>query len=141
MSITCNLQAPISVNAASERSHQSGINTAGKEHFTSLYSCARVRAFIKRNITAARAASGLFLINPDRVLRATPKSPFCSIIPQIHDSKVVARPQANVQSPVTPVLAEALTLLHNVIKEDAYMLNEMNMQRIQRHIQKLANAA
>lgn len=39
-----------------ERLHRGGINTVGKEHFSSLYSHARERAFTKRNITAAWAA-------------------------------------------------------------------------------------
>ena len=58
-----------------ERLYRGGANTVGKEHFTSLYSTARERAFTKRNVTAAWAASGLFPFNPDRVLRATPKPP------------------------------------------------------------------
>lgn len=45
------------------------------------------------------------------------------------------------KTPVTPLLAEALTLLHNLIKKDAYMLNETSTQRQQRRVEKLANAA
>ena len=45
------------------------------------------------------------------------------------------------QTPVTPVSAEALTSLHDLIKQDAHTLNETSIQRLQRHIQKLANAA
>jgi hypothetical protein len=45
------------------------------------------------------------------------------------------------QTPVTPVSAEALTSLHNLIKQDARTLNETRIQRLQRHVQKLANAA
>jgi DDE superfamily endonuclease len=51
------------------------VNTIGKEHFTSVYSTAREKAFTKRNITSAWAACGLFPLNPDRVLRKTPKPP------------------------------------------------------------------
>jgi hypothetical protein len=36
-----------------ERQYRGGANTVGKEHFTSLYSLTRERAFTKRNITAA----------------------------------------------------------------------------------------
>jgi hypothetical protein len=39
------------------------------------------------------------------------------------------------------VLAEALTLLHNIIKQEAQMYNGLSVQRLQRHVQKLANAA
>ena len=45
------------------------------------------------------------------------------------------------QTPVTPVSAEALTSLHNLTKQDAHTLNETSIQRLQRHVQKLANAA
>ena len=41
---------------------------------------------------------------------------------------------------MTPVSAEAVTSLHNLIKKDANVLDEASKQRIQRHIQKLTNA-
>jgi hypothetical protein len=63
-----------------ERLFQGGANTVGKQHFTSLYSPAREKAFTKRNITAAWAACGLFPFNPDRVLRVTPKPPAQSTV-------------------------------------------------------------
>lgn len=58
-----------------DRMLRGGANTIGKQHFTSLYSPARERAFTERNITAAWAACGLFPFNPERVLRVTPKPP------------------------------------------------------------------
>jgi len=125
-----------------DRLFRGGANTVGKEHFTSLYSPAREKAFTKRNITAAWAASGLFPFNPDRVLRATPKPPTQSTVPGADDLKVGSCQQDEVlQTPVTPVSAEALTSLHNRIKQDAHTLNETSIQRLQRHVQKLANAA
>jgi hypothetical protein len=45
------------------------------------------------------------------------------------------------QTPITPVSAETLTSLHNLIKQDAHTLNETCIQRLQWHVQKLANAA
>lgn len=75
------------------------------------------------------------------MLRATPKPPARVTVLKSDESRVGACLQDNVVSPVTPIPAEALTSLHNVIKQDAYMLDEMNKHRIQRHIQKLANAA
>ena len=42
---------------------------------------------------------------------------------------------------MTLVLAEGLVSLHNLIKQDAYTLGGTSIQRIERHIQKLANAA
>jgi hypothetical protein len=41
---------------------------------------------------------------------------------------------------VTLVTAEAIMSLHDLIKQDTYTLNETSVPRIQRHIQKLANA-
>jgi hypothetical protein len=55
-----------------DRLEQGGINTIGKEHFTSLYSLARERAFTSKNIKAGFAATGLFPFHPDRVLRSMP---------------------------------------------------------------------
>jgi hypothetical protein len=49
-----------------DRLFQGGANTIGKEHFTSVYSPARARAFTKRNITSAWAACGLFPLNVSR---------------------------------------------------------------------------
>jgi hypothetical protein len=39
------------------------------------------------------------------------------------------------------VSAEGLASLHNLIKQDAHTLNETSIQRIEGHVQKLANAA
>ncbi len=39
------------------------------------------------------------------------------------------------------MLAEGLTSLYNLIKQDAYRLNKTSIQRLERHVQKLANAA
>jgi hypothetical protein len=94
-----------------------GANTIGKQHFTSLYSPAREKAFMKRNITAAWAACGLFPFNPDRVLRLTPKPPIQSTVPSADKMKVNSSHQDDVpQTPMTPLSAEGLALLHNIIK-------------------------
>jgi hypothetical protein len=39
------------------------------------------------------------------------------------------------------VLAKGLASLHNLIKQDAYTLNRTSIQRLKRHVQKLAYAA
>ena len=125
-----------------ERLYRGGANTVSKKHFVSLYSPARERAFTKRNITGAWAASDLFPFNPDRALGATPKPPAQKIVLKADETKVGSCLQDEVlQTPVTPLSAEALTSLHNLIKQDAHTLNEMSIQRLQRHVQKLANAA
>jgi hypothetical protein len=125
-----------------ERLLRGGASTVGKEHFTSLYYPARERAFTKRNITAAWAASGLFPFNPDRVLRHTPKPPVQLTASEAAEPKIVpCPPDEALQTPVTPVSVEALTSLHNIIKQDAHTYDEKSVQRLQRHVQKLANAA
>lgn len=52
------------------------------------------------------------------------------------------RPQDKIlQTPVTPVSAEALISLQNlIIEQDAHALDETSKQSLQRHVQKLANA-
>jgi len=46
------------------------------------------------------------------------------------------------QTPVTPVSAEALMSLQNlIIKQDAHALDETSKQSLQRHVQKLVKAA
>ena len=121
-----------------ERLYWGGVNNIGKEHFTSLYSPARERALTFRNIKAAWAASGLFPFNPDRVLRDTPK-PVSLTVPKAYELEVGPCPQGEVlQASVT---SEALTSLHNLITQDFLALDEVSKQRLQRHVQKLANAA
>jgi hypothetical protein len=84
----------------------------------------------------------LFPSNPDRVLRHTPNPPAQLAAPEAAGIEVGICPQDDVlQTPVTPVSAEALTSLHNIIKQEAQTHNGPNVQRLQRHVQKLANAA
>lgn len=127
-----------------DRLNRGGVDAVGKEHFTSLYTPARQRAFTKRNVTAAWAATGLFPFNPQRVLKDTPKPPAQLTIPKASEATVDAThhhvPHTPV-TPVTPVTTEALTSLHNLIKQDANGLDEMSKQRLQRRVQKLTRAA
>jgi len=125
-----------------ERLERGGVNTIGKEHFTSLYSPARETAFTSKNIKAGFAASGLVPFHPDRVLRDIPKPPAELTIPKADEVKVGPRPTDEIlRTPVTPVSAEALRSLQNlIIKQDARALDETSKQSLQRHVQKLANA-
>jgi hypothetical protein len=119
-----------------------GANTVGKQHFISLYSPAREKAFTKRNITSAWAACGLFPFNLDRVLRVTPKPPAQLTVPTADEIQVGACHQDDVPpTPVTPVSVEDLASLHNLIKQDAHTLNQASIPRLERHVQKLAHAA
>lgn len=58
-----------------DRLERGGVNAVGKEHVTSLYSPARIKAFTSRNIKTGFAACGLVLFNPGRVLRSMPITP------------------------------------------------------------------
>jgi hypothetical protein len=119
-----------------DRLFRGGINKVGKEHFISLYGLAREKAFTKRNITAPWAATGLFPFNPDRVLRATPKPPPESTV--LRADKI--EQDELLQTSVTPVTADAFISLHNLIKQDTYTLNETSILRLQRRVQKPADA-
>ena len=87
----------------------------------------------------------MFLFNSDRVLKATPKLLAQSTVPRADEIQVDSCYQDKVlQTPVMPVIlvsAEGLVLLQNLIKQDAYILNKASIQYLERHVQKLANAA
>ena len=51
------------------------MNTISKQHFTSLFSPAREKAFTLKNIKAGFAVSGLFLFNLDKIFRSILKPP------------------------------------------------------------------
>jgi hypothetical protein len=124
-----------------EQLFRGGVNTVGKEHFTCLYSPARDKAFSKRNIIKAWAATGLFPFNRDRVLRRTPKPPAQLVFPRpdvMRDDPIL--PHEVPQTPTTPVSAEAFMSLHNLIQQDTSILDETSTHRVQRRVQKLANA-
>ncbi|KAK3081915.1 hypothetical protein LTS18_012382 [Coniosporium uncinatum] len=105
----------------------------GKEHVTSLYSCARDKALTSKNSKAGWIKAGLYPINPDRVLRDIQK-PLAELTIPNADEVVRSCPQGEVLR--TPVTAEGLTSLR-LIEQDAHMLDETSKQRLQ----KLANAA
>jgi hypothetical protein len=77
--------------------------------------------------------AGLYPFNPDRVLRDIQKPVAELSVPKADEVKVGSCPQV-LQTPVT---AEALTSLRNLIEQDAHTLDETSKQRLQ----KLANAA
>lgn len=126
-----------------ERLERGGVNTIGKEHFTSLYSPAREKAFTPKNIIAGFAASGLFPFNPDRVLRSMPKPLADLTIPKADEVNVGACHRNEVPlTPVTPVSAEGLVSLRNIIiEQDAGALDKTSKRNLQRHLHKLAKAA
>jgi hypothetical protein len=126
-----------------DRLEQGGINTISKQHFTSLFSPARKRAFMPKNIKAGFAASSLFLFNPDRVLRDIPKPPVEPAIPRVDKIKIGSCWQDIVlQIPVTLVSAEVLILLQNlIIQQDTYTLDKTSKENLQKYLQKFVKAA
>jgi len=102
-----------------ERLERGGVGTIGKEHFTYLYSPARERALTSRNIKAGFRASGLFPLDPDRVLTDMPKPLAELTIPAPNASVVEVGPYPQCEILQTPVTSEGLTLLSNLIKQDA----------------------
>lgn len=124
-----------------ERLNRGGVDTIGKEHFTSLYSPARDKALSKRNILAGWAATGLFLFNPERVFRHTPRPPDTVAVPEVAEVVISFPQDEEPQTPVTPVTTEALASLHNLIKQNTSGPDKQSTQRVQRHVQKLASAA
>ena len=86
---------------------------------------ARVIAFTPKNIKAGFAASSLFPFNPERVLRSMPNSAE-SAIPRADEVNVGScRQDVELETPVTPVSAEAFMSLQNlIIQRDARALDE-----------------
>ncbi len=122
-----------------ERIKRGGVGTIGKQHFPYLYSLAKERAFTKRNILAGWRASGLYPFNPDKVLTEIPKPINKSTSPTLKTCEIDVHPQGELLQ--TPVTSEALTSLHNLIKQDAYAEDEMSKERMKRHLEMFANAA
>ncbi|KAH7403101.1 hypothetical protein BKA64DRAFT_694122 [Cadophora sp. MPI-SDFR-AT-0126] len=87
------------------------INTIGKEHFTSLYSPTRERAFTPKNIKAGFAACSLFLFNPDKVLRSIPALPTEPAVPRADKVKAF------------------ISLQNLIIYRDTYALNKTTKVR------------
>jgi hypothetical protein len=129
-----------------ERLERGGVNTIGKQHFTSLYSPARETAFTKRNILAGWSKGGLFPFNPQRVLHDMEK-PFAALteaagVPMAHSEQNPVLPLvAAPVTPVTPVSAAGFAALQDtIIRGDACALDEVNKQNLERHVARLAKA-
>jgi hypothetical protein len=132
-----------------ERLDRGNVNKVGKEHFTALYSPARIRAFTPKNIKAGFAACGLYPFNPDRVLNTMTKP--TELTTSEADEEGVgscqsvqqAQPQdTELQSPTTPVSAEGIASLQDLIaQQNTHNCNEASQWRVQRLIHKLVKAA
>jgi len=120
-----------------EQLYREDLDTVDKKHFTSLHKSTRERALTKRNIMVGWIATGLFSFNLERVLRHTSKAPIELTVPKANKAMSCSQEQVlqTPITPITPVMIGALTLLHNIIKQE---LNKPSKDRIQRHVQKLA---
>ncbi|KAH8790851.1 hypothetical protein F5882DRAFT_401029 [Hyaloscypha sp. PMI_1271] len=89
-----------------------------------------------KNIKAGFAASGLFPLNPDRVLRSMPAPPAELAIPSADEVKVGSCQQdVEPQTPIMPVSTESFILLQNlIIQWNAHALNETSKQNLTRHL-------
>ncbi|KAF1818521.1 DDE-domain-containing protein [Dissoconium aciculare CBS 342.82] len=126
-----------------ERLERGGVSAIGKQHLTYLCSPARERAFTKRNILAGWSKAGLFPFNPDRVLRDLPKPVVTALdLSAEPATEPVLSPTCTVPvTPVTPVAAESVTALQNmIISYDARALDGASKDRLERHVAKLAKA-
>jgi hypothetical protein len=76
------------------------------------------------------------------VLCDVQKPPALWIAPTAYERNVDSREHGHVaQTPTTPVSAGAVTALQKLIQEDACSLDETKKHRLQKHLQKLGNAA
>jgi hypothetical protein len=121
-----------------DRLERGGVGAIGKQHFTYLYSPAREKAFTEKNVLAGWRASGLYPFNPDKVLTEIPKPVAEPTVPVVKTFETDLCSQGEVlQTPTSPT---SLTALHILMQRDACADNEISKQRLQRHIQKFANA-
>ena len=101
-----------------ERLEREYVGIIGKENFTYLYSPVRHQALTSRNIRAGWIKAGLFPFNPEKVLNDIPKPLTELTTPKTNEVKVSSCTQDQIpQTPATPVSAEALTSLLDMIKQ------------------------
>jgi len=135
-----------------ERMERGGVNTIGKQHFTALYSPAREVSFTKRNVLAGWSKGGLLPFDPQRVLRemTKPLNATQSLTADAEEStssiQYVTAPLCTAPlepvTPVTPVTAEAFMSLRDlIVHQDAHSLDDVDQQRLKRHMQKFTKGA
>ena len=116
------------------RNYRANANTVGKDHFTTLYSAAREKAFASYITRAGWGRSGLYPLNTDRVLRDIRKPPAEITISKANDVTVgTCSHEAVLQTPVT---ADALFLPRGLVERDTYTLDDEGKLRME----KLLNA-
>jgi hypothetical protein len=127
-----------------ERLERGGVNAIGKEHFTSLYSHARNKAFTQRNIRSGFSACGLYPFNPERVLHSMAKPPPELKLINTNEAEVVNAQDIDQSplTPVTPVTTQAIASLQNMIINPATRgLDQRSKSSLQKNVEKLSKAA
>jgi hypothetical protein len=95
-----------------------GVNTVDKQHFTYLCSPARETSLTKTNIRATWRGSGLFPLNPDRILADLPKPSTELIIPNADEPRMESCPGYEVlPTSAAPISGEALTSLLDRVQQ------------------------
>lgn len=125
-----------------ERLFRGGAGTIGKQHFTLLYSRARITAMTVRNMRAAWSQADLVPLNPHRVLeslKAPPppqlEPPFCPRASVVPGS---VRMHGSLLTPRTPTSASGLERMREALND---ILNGLNDGDVNLHVQKLFNVA
>jgi hypothetical protein len=118
-----------------EQLYRGGANTAGKQHFTLLYSRARDAALTFRNIKSGWSKAGLYPFRPDVVLRDIQNPPFKLKADSIINTQIDL--QASSDLLPTPITTENLISLRRTVEQGSCSLDEKDRHRLQ----KLANAA
>ena len=103
--------------------HRGGAGMVGKQHFTLLYSRARDNALTKRNALAAWEGSGLWPLNPERVLPRIQK-------PEIVSKHVAVPPASEPQR--TPATAEGFIALRRLIEDESHTLSGSCQYRMEK---------
>jgi hypothetical protein len=94
-----------------ERLYRGGSGTIRKEHFALLYDRVRRKAFTSRNILAGWLKSGVWPLNPRRVLDEIQKPVMDNIVTTVLTPRVSLNDIYSVQPPETPTTSAALTTL------------------------------
>ena len=122
-----------------ERLYRGGSGAIRKEHFTLLYDRARRKAFTSRNVLAGWSKSGVWPLNPRRVLDGIQK-PTMNNITTVPTPLVSVDDTQSVQPPETPTTSNALAVLWQSIN-NTIAKTELLDPTARMYIKKLANAA
>ena len=113
-----------------EQLYRGGSGTVGKQHFTLLYSRARVVAFTESNILSAWSKAGLRPLDANRVL-GTISGP-----PANQPTAQIATPQPSLSfsdvTQATPVTSEGFIALRRLIEGEFQHVSELNQHRMQK---------